>query len=144
MARPVGNVYASHETTIEDLRQGFLAPCRVKNVAERTIAWCDRHTLGSSGEARLKAWSSPAISPVRTWTTSLCRCTKPAGRRTRRAAPRRLSSRFRDSASARSTSRVGSLRLHRDRVLHVDADQQRCHRLDDLIVGLPDSVGRLG
>lgn len=46
MARPVGNVYAPHETTIEDLRQEFLARCRAKNLAVRTIEWYDRHTLG--------------------------------------------------------------------------------------------------
>lgn len=46
MARPVGNVYASHETTIEDVRQEFLAPARAKNLATRTIGGYDRHTLG--------------------------------------------------------------------------------------------------
>jgi integrase/recombinase XerD len=46
MARPLGNVYASHETTIEDLREEFLARARAKNLAARTIEWYDRHSLG--------------------------------------------------------------------------------------------------
>lgn len=46
MARPLGNVYASHETTIEDLREEFLARARAKNLAVRTIEWYERHTLG--------------------------------------------------------------------------------------------------
>jgi len=46
MARPLGNVHAAHETTIEDLRQEFLARAQAKNLSIRTIEWYDRHSVG--------------------------------------------------------------------------------------------------
>lgn len=44
MARPLGNPYASRESTIDDLREQFLARAHAKNLAPRTIEWYERHT----------------------------------------------------------------------------------------------------